>query len=157
MPLELSSTCGATGRSGIRDWRKIIIAKEPKVEQKVSDYVSTNYSEDSLLVWGNSCYIYNSNDKFSPITFFYQSTFKYNTDLIKNKIDNFVKQIREKKPELIVDMKRNGFLELDASNAAEIDEDQKNNLKQFIQLVEDQYVLKEQRFGVDFYKLKRNE
>lgn len=139
----------------LKNWQWILLEKNET--NKVGDYISENYKDDTLLVWGNATAIYNQSKKFSPTTFFYHSTFKYDTEFIRKKINEFSQQVSEKKPSLIIDGKRNGMLELDESNAAEIDEGQKRNLKEFLKIIKTHYVLKEQKFGFDFYVLKENE
>ncbi|MEQ6123914.1 hypothetical protein AAON49_06930 [Pseudotenacibaculum sp. MALMAid0570] len=139
----------------LKNWKWILLeADETKI---VGDYVSENYKDDTLLVWGNSTDIYNQTDKFSPTTFFYHSTFKYDTEYIRKKIEEFHQQVSKNKPSLIIDGKRSGMLQLDGSNSLEIDEGQKRNLKEFLKIVKTNYVLKEQKFGLDFYVLKSNE
>ena len=74
--------------------------------------------------------------------------------MIRSKINQFSKEILEKKPMLIIDAKRRGLLNLDYSNSDEVDSSQKRNLQEFMSTFKTNYIFKEQRFGVDFYILK---
>lgn len=140
----------------LKNWEWILL-KPGNQSENVATHISDNYKDDTLLVWGNSSEIYNQTNKFSPTVFFYHSTFKYDTEFIRKKIEEFNQQVVEKKPALILDTKRNGMIHLDGANASEIDEGQKGNLKEFLRIIKADYVLKEQKFGFDFYVLKENE
>ncbi len=141
----------------LRDLQRVVTTEEMTDGGKVSNHIAENYKDAELLVWGNSSHLYNLNDKKSPTNFFYHSTFKYDTELIREKIDEFTQEVLEKKPTLIIDGKRNGMIQLDESNSDEIDLGQKGNLEEFLGVIKTYYVLKEQKYGVDFYVLKENE
>lgn len=137
-----------------KDWKTIVQGKHRTERHDAGLYISENYKDDTLLIWGNDCDLYNYSQKSSPITFFYQSTFKYDTKLIREKITDFNEQLIEKKPTLIIDAKRNGLLQLDMSNTDKVSREQVRNLQSFIGFVSANYALKEQKFGLDFYVLK---
>tara|TARA_R110001632_G_scaffold97231_1_gene203713 strand:+ start:2146 stop:3612 length:1467 start_codon:yes stop_codon:yes gene_type:complete len=139
------------------NYKSLIFDSKTNPSEKISQHILNNYKDDTLLVWGNKSSIYNLTNKTSPITFFYHSIFKLDTELIKTKINQFSKEISEKKPTLIIDAKRGGLIELDLSNINEIDTNQKRNLKEFLSIIKTQYVFKEEKFGVDFYILVNNE
>lgn len=141
----------------LMDWNRVLLKPAISNDKRISDYVKENYENESLVVFGNASEIYNNNNKKSPTTFFYQSIFKYNTDLIKEMTSKFSKEILQSQPALIIDTKRNGMLYLDESNDSLIDSGQKNNLKEFVSIIKSQYVLSEQKYGADFYTLKKNE
>ncbi len=138
------------------DWKRVIVNKENKYE-KVATYVNDTYPDDSMLVWGNSAAIYNKTNKIAPVSFFYHSSFKYNTELIREKIKDFTNVIENKKPQLIIDTKLRGLVQLDQSNLSTIDESQINNLKRFLRIIETDYVRNEEKYGYVFYKLKKDE
>jgi hypothetical protein len=136
------------------DYKKLIASNEPSKSEIIVEHIKTNYPDHSLLVWGNSCDIYNQTNKQSPITYFYHSVFKYDTELTREMIQEFTDQVIKKRPELIVDAKRNGMLALDVSNESETDAGQKNNFGRFLQHVADYYVVKEEKEGWVFYELR---
>jgi hypothetical protein len=140
----------------LKDWQRVFVEQEETNGKKVSDHIANNYQNESLLVWGNDCYLYNANNKKAPTAFFYQSIFKYNSDLVTEKTRVFCKEILENKPELIVDTKRKGLVNLNGIDEI-IDENQKRNLKEFLSIINTYYVLKEQQYGMDFYVLKEHE
>lgn len=117
-------------------------------------HMKENYQDRSLLVWGNACYIYNELEKSSPITFFYQSTLKYNTEEMKEKGKELARQIAEKKPQLIVDTRRNSYVALDKSNFPKLDPWYISNVKDFLDIIESNYQIKERKFDMVFYELK---
>lgn len=141
----------------LKDWQRVFIEQEETNGKKVSDHIANNYQNESLLVWGNDCYLYNTNNKKAPTAFFYQSIFKYNSDLVTEKTKVFYKEIMENKPTLIVDAKRKGLVNLNGIDEIIIDENQKRNLKEFLSIINTYYVLKEQQYGMDFYVLKEHE
>ena len=109
------------------------------------------------MVWGNDSYIYNGLKKRSPITYFYQSLFKYNTELSKEAITDFTNQIREKKPTLIIDANKNGMIALNQSNLSDDNRGQVETLKDFLAIIQSDYEFVEDRNGLTYYKLKKNE
>jgi len=137
------------------NYKTIVFGNEITTSEKISNHIINNYNDNTLLVWGNNSEIYNLTEKISPISSFYQSTFKYDTELVRNKIQRFSKQILDKKPSLIIDAKRNGMLHLDSLNKEEIGDNQKRNLKEFLSIINTYYILKEEKFGVDFYILEK--
>tara|TARA_R110000787_G_scaffold184181_5_gene296064 strand:+ start:10172 stop:11638 length:1467 start_codon:yes stop_codon:yes gene_type:complete len=139
------------------NYKTIVFGNETSKSEKISNHIINNYKDHTLLVWGNNSEIYNLTNKISPISSFYQSTFKYDTELVRNKINAFSKQILDKKPSLIIDAKRNGMLHLDLFNKVVIDDSQKRNLKEFSSIIKTQYVFEEEKFGIDFYILVNNE
>jgi hypothetical protein len=138
----------------LKDWQRVFVEQEETNGKKVSDHIANNYQNESLLVWGNNTYLYNANHKKAPISFFYQSIFKYNSDLVTEKAKEFCKEIMKNKPTLIIDAKRKGLVNLNGIDEIIIDENQKRNLKEFLSIVSTYYVLKEQQYGMDFYVLK---
>lgn len=128
-----------------------------KTQNDTIEYIQKNYGDDTILVWGNAVHIYNELDKISPITYFYHSTFKYNTDLVRDNIEDFTQQVVDKQPELIIDSSRSGLVSLDGSNASEVDKSQTENLKTFLDLIKTDYQLVEKKNGLTFYKLKTDE
>lgn len=138
----------------IKDWQRVIFGQEETNGKKVSNHITNEYSEASLLIWGNSCHLYNNNHKKAPTTFFYHSAFKYHSDLVTEKAALFSKEILKNKPDLIVDTKRNGLVNLNGLGNDHIDDIQKRNLKEFLSIMKSYYVLKEHKYGMDFYVLK---
>jgi len=138
-----------------KNYKSLIVVPEINTSDKISQHILNNYKNETLLVWGNKSSIYNSTTKTAPITFFYHSIFKQNSELIRSKINQFSKEILEKKPTLIIDAKRGGLLHLDYSNSNEIGIPQKRNLEEFMSIFKTNYIFKEQKFGVDFYILKQ--
>ena len=119
-------------------------------------YVKGNYPEHTLLVWGNNADLYNKLDKISPVSYFYHSLFKLNTILIEQKSIELTHQVKTTKPQLIIDAKRPGLISLDKSNADEIDDGQKRNLKNLLEFIDSCYVFKEENFGCNLYELKND-
>ncbi len=138
----------------LKDWQRVIFGQEETNGAKVSNHIANEYSEESILIWGNSCYLYNNNHKKAPTTFFYHSAFKYNSDLVTEKSALFSKEILQNKPDLIVDTKRKGLVNLSGLENDHIDDNQKRNLKEFLSIMTSYYVLKEHKYGMDFYVLK---
>ncbi|MFY0631061.1 MAG: hypothetical protein JXR05_11815 [Flavobacteriaceae bacterium] len=141
----------------LKDWKEIVIKPKTTFIENVSNHIAKNYEDESLLVWGNYCQFYNNTGKKAPTTFFYQSIFKYKSDLVKEKAKEFTKEILENKPGLIVDAKGKGLLNLNGGDEIKIDDSQKEYLKEFLSIVRTHYILKEQKYGADFYILKENE
>ena len=138
------------------DWKKVVL-KEKTKPTKIVEYVNDNYLEDSILVWGNSCYVYNGTNRISPVSFFYQSIFKYDTELTRAKMKEFTDQVFVKKPQLIIDTNNSGFIRLNGANISTIDLSQKKGLGEFLNLIKEEYQYKEEKFGLTFYELKENE
>jgi hypothetical protein len=136
-----------------RDYQKIFTGKKTKGEL-VIDYIKENYQDETLLLWGNASAFYNELGKTSPIRFFYQSTFKYDTEIMRAQSKQFAEQVAELKPELIIDTRRNGYLALDRSNFSSLDAEYINNLSGFLEIIDTDYQVKEEKFGMIFYQLK---
>ena len=141
----------------LKEWKEVFIKPNTTKIKKIGIYIEEHYKEYSLLVWGNACQLYNDADKKAPTTYFYQSIFKYKSDLIKRNAIDFTKEILANKPELIIDTKQLGLLNLNGLDEIEIDKSQELYLKEFLSIVQTYYILKEVKFGVEFYTLKRNE
>lgn len=140
----------------LTDWKKVVQNKETKYE-KIGKYVNENYSDDSLLVWGNSTFIYNQTNKITPITYFYQSIFKYDTELTRKKMKEFTSQIQERSPQIMIDTNDKGFVRLNGANLSTIDQSQKDGLGEFLDIMKTKYQYKEEKFGFTFYELKEDE
>jgi len=136
-----------------KDYKKVFTGEKTKREL-VAEYVKENYQGRTLLVWGNACEIYNRLETTSPIRFFYQSTFKYDTEIMRAQSKEFVRQIAEKRPQLIIDNRRSGYLALDRSNLSEMDAAYVKNLSGFLEIIDTEYQVKEEKFGMVFYELK---
>lgn len=140
----------------VMDWKKVVLPV--KSEKMITvEHIMQNYADDSLLVWGNSPYIYNETNKTSPVSYFYHSTFKYNSEVITEITEDFVKQVRKKKPDVIIDGKRPGLIRLDQSNRSEIGPGQIQNVTPFLNTIDTFYELKETYNGLSYYTLKKNE
>jgi hypothetical protein len=141
----------------LREYQQVLQSKEPSKSELIAEHIKANYSDQSLLIWGNNSDIYNELKIQSPINFFYHSIFKYDTELVRDMIDDFTQQIAEKRPQLIVDAKRNGMLTLNGANASTIDSGQQKNFAEFLKLLSSNYSLKEEKLGVAFYELKEKD
>jgi hypothetical protein len=140
----------------LMDWKKVVLEYGNQQSKNVVAHIRAAYPEHTLLVWGNNADIYNKVDKISPVSYFYQSLFKFNTPLIQEKSKELSDQVITSKPQLIIDAHRSGMISLDRSNNDQIDDAQKANLKKILDFINSDYVKKEQKFGYDFYEL-RNE
>jgi hypothetical protein len=120
-------------------------------------HITQNYADESILVWGNSPYIYNETNKTSPVSYFYHSTFKYNSDVITEITEDFAKQVLQKKPDVIIDGKRPGLIRLDQSNISEIGPGQIQNAGPFLTIIDTYYEFNESFNGLSYYTLKKNE
>jgi len=138
------------------DWKKVVLPATSKKMITVK-HVNQNYADKSILVWGNSPFIYNETNKTSPVSYFYHSTFKYNSEVIQKISEDFADQVLEKKPDLIIDGKRPGLLQLDRSNISEIGQGQIQNVTPFLNIIDTYYELKETYNGLSYYTLKKNE
>lgn len=136
-----------------KDYQKVLTSSEIK-GNLVVDHIRENYPDQSLLVWGNACHVYNDLGITSPIRFFYQSTLKYDTEIMRAQSKEFTEQVAEKKPRLIIDTRRNSYLALDKSNSDEVGSGYVKNLSGFLDIIATDYQIKERKFGMVFYELK---
>jgi hypothetical protein len=141
----------------LMEWKQVITKSKNERQEKQISHLKNEYSTHTILVWGNDCYLYNRSDRFAPVSQFYQTIFKYNTELVRDKMQKFTKQIKVNKPNLIIDTNRRGFIRLDGDNIKEVDKSQSDGLRDFLMLIKDQYQLKEEKLGLSFYELKEDE
>lgn len=136
--------------STVSNYKSLFNHKKSK-NKLVAEHINKTYNKETILVWGNECSIYNLTNKKATVTNFYQTSFKLDTPITKEIIKNFNKQIKQKPPKIIIDVKTPSLLFLDLSNIDNISKKQQENLKDFFIFFNNNYILKESIEGIDFY------
>lgn len=131
-------------------YMKLLKGKKSKNEQ-IANYINNNYKVDNLLVWGNESTVYNLTDKRAPVKNFYQTLFKLKSPLTSKMIADFSNKIQENHPAIIIDVKTPSLLHLDKTNIEKVSKHQEKELASFFKFVQENYQLKETKFGADFY------
>jgi hypothetical protein len=136
--------------STIRSY-KLLLTNATSKNERIALHINKTYKNQSVLIWGNECSIYNLTGKVAPVRNFYQTIFKLNSKLTKEMILAFTKEIKRNSPHIIVDVKTPSLLFLDKTNVKSIGLYQKENLVAFFTFFQENYQLKETINGTNYY------